>query len=401
MSLAFRYRASTSAGEIVEGIVRAASSRDAIDELRRQTLVPVEVEPAGAARAMAGLIVRKTGRRDAVAVAMRTLATLLAGGASLDRSLAFAAQHAGETNVASALAGVQADVRAGRTLASALADRQEIFGALAPAVVLSGEEGGGLDAALERLADHLDRMRELRAQLRAALWYPALMGIVAGVGVIILLIFVVPRFVGMLSEVGGTLPASTRLLMALSGVVMKWWWAIALLVVIGFAAARTWLRDPANRRRWHAARLTLPIFGELERGVMTARFARALGALLASGAGVLGSLRTARESVSNAALATRLDDAVRAVERGERVAPSLEGALPALATQLLAVGEESGSLDRMAIRVADTYDAEVQRTLRTLVGMVEPALIIAFGAVVGFVALAMLQAVYSINASVL
>ena len=133
----------------------------------------------------------------------------------------------------------------------------------------------------------------------------------------------------------------------------------------------------------------------------TARFARAFGTLLESGAGVLASLRIAREAVSNQSLGSALDDAARAIERGVRVADSLEGALPPLAIQLLAVGEESGTLAAMSLRIADTYDGEVQRSLRTLVAMVEPMLIVAFGGVVGFVALAMLQAIYSINAGVL
>jgi type II secretory pathway component PulF len=153
--------------------------------------------------------------------------------------------------------------------------------------------------------------------------------------------------------------------------------------------------------RWHGARLGWPVAGPLERAVATARFARAFGILLRGGSGVLAALRVAREAVTNGALGERLDAAAQAVERGEPVSAALDGVLPPLATQLLAVGEESGSLDAMALRVADTYDAESARALRSLVALVEPVLIVAFGGLVGFVALAMLQAVYSINAAAL
>lgn len=398
---AFRYRAATARGDVVEGVLQAPTPRAAIDELRRQTLVPVSVEPVSPAATPPRRWGSGSRRDDALATATRTLATMLAGGATLDRALRFATDHAATAELRDALAGVRGDVQRGTTLAAALRARHSTFGALAPAVVRAGEESGTLDASLERLADHVERVRDLRGQLRSALAYPALMGVVAGVGVIVLLAFVVPRFVSMLADTGGTLPASTRLLVALSGVLTRWWW---LWLVTGAALAlgvRAWLRDPANRRHFHRARLSWPVVGVVEHALDTARFTRALGILLRGGNGVLTSLRVAREAVANDALGDRLDDAVRGVERGEPVSQALAAALPPLATQLLAVGEESGTLDTMALRVADTYDAESARALRSLVALVEPVLIVAFGGLVGFVALAMLQAVYSINASAL
>jgi type II secretory pathway component PulF len=402
MSVAYRYRAATASGELVDGVVQAESSRAAIDELRRQTLVPVSVEVVASAPPTRARALGAIGREhDALVSATRTIATMLAGGATLDRALRFAAEHAGTPSLGAALAGVRQDVQQGASLATALRSRQALFGTLAPALVRAGEESGTLDEALARLADHVERSRELRAQLQGALLYPALMGVVAGLGVLVLLTFVVPRFAGMLADAGASLPASTRLLMAMSDLALRGWWlwlALGALLVLG---GRAWLRVPANRQRWEGGRLRWPIVGDLERAIATARFARAFGTLLRGGTGVLAALRVAREALGNGALAARVDDAMRAVERGEPVARSLEGMLPPLATQLLAVGEESGTLDRMALRVADTYDAESQRALRGLVALVEPALIVGFGAVVGFVALAMLQAVYSINASVL
>jgi len=403
MSVAYRYRAATSSGEVVEGIVQAASPRAAIDQLRRQTLVPVSVEPvaSGGRRLAAGRWIGTGRRDDALATATRTMATMLAGGSTLDRAVRFAAEHAGTDELGNALQGVRDDIQRGGTLARALHARASLFGSLAPALVRAGEESGTLDEALERLADHVERTRELRGQLRAALLYPALMGVVSGVGVVVLLSFVVPRFVGMLADAGGTLPASTRLLVLLSTALTRWWWVGVSLGAVAFLGARAWGRDATNRRRWHAARLRWPLVGDLERMVASARFARAFGTLVRGGSGVLSALRVARETLTNAALLAGIDDAIRAVERGEPVAGALRGTFPPLATQLLAVGEESGALDTMALRVADTYDAESQRALRSLVALVEPALIVGFGAVVGFVALAMLQAIYSINAAVL
>jgi type II secretory pathway component PulF len=397
VSLAYRYRAATPGGDVVEGVLQAPNERQAMDELRRRTLVPVSVElehERGAARSW-------VSRDDDLATAIRALASLLAGGASLERGLAFAATHAQHKGVAAALGAVRAEVLGGASLTQAIAAQGEIMGTLAPAMVRAGEESGRLDQALARLADHLEQSRALRAQLRGALLYPALMGFVSALGVVVLLTFVVPRFAAMLSDAGGSLPLSTRLLVAASGAVSGWWWVWLPLLVASMAGLRQWLRTDGGRRRWHSARLDWPVVGSLERQVWSARFTRALGVLLESGSGVLSSLRIASEGVGNVTLRHRLQEAVRAVERGERFSGTVEGALPPLATQLLAIGEESGTLGPMALRVADAAESEVQRRLKALVSLVEPILIVSFGALVGFIALAMLQAIYSINASVL
>jgi type II secretory pathway component PulF len=392
---AFRYRAATPAGEVVEGIVQATSSREALDALRRQTLVPVSVEPVGTgARTVRP---SRRGRREAVATSTRTLATLVGAGLPLDRALHFAASHVAHAEVREAFTAMLLGVREGAALSEAMR-RTGIFGPFAAAVVRAGEESGTLDDALGRLAEHYERTNELASQVRSALLYPALMGVVAGIGVIVLLAFVVPRFVSMLGDVGGTLPWSTRVLVAASHALIGGWWLWLPAVALVVLATRTWLSQPGNRARWHAWRLGLPVSGPLEWSLATARYTRALAVLLRGGAPALSSLRSARGAVTNDALGARLEEAAVAVGRGETISGALSSALPPLAIQLMAAGEESGTLDEMCARVADTYDGEVARGLRTLVRLVEPVLIIAFGVIVGFIALAMLQAVYGVNA---
>jgi type II secretory pathway component PulF len=397
VTAAYRYRAATTTGAVVEGVVRAGSPRDALDELRRQTLVPVSVEPVAERTTGSGSMPR-ISRRDALATSMRTVATLLGAGMPLDRALDFAASHAGQADVAAAWRAVLTDVQSGVSFGESVR-KQVLFGTFAGAIVRAGEESGQLDSALARLADHFERTNELASQLRGALLYPMLMGVVSSVGVVVLLAFVVPRFVAMLADVGGTLPLSTRMLVGASSVVTRGWWIWGPLLLLLIFGTRQWLMDPANRKRWHAARLRIPVAGPVEAMVQTSRFARALGVLLKSGTPMLNALRLAREVMRNDALAGGIDEAVAAVGRGDRVADALAGHLPPLAVQLLAAGEESGNLDAMCERVADVYDGDVQRSLRTLVRLVEPVLIVTFGLVVGFIALAMLQAMYSINAA--
>lgn len=391
----FRYRASDADGRLVEGVVQASTRGIALDELRRQRLVPVDVAPLAnelAARAP------KQRRAQALAAWARTVATLLEAGMPLDRALAFGATHATHPAIASASSDVRADVQNGSTLAEALRKRQPVFGELVPAMAAAGEESGALDQAMGRLADHLDEANELRGQVRSALIYPAIMAGASAAGITVLLAFVVPRFAAMLQETGGTLPLSTRMLVGMSRVVSGWWWLWIVLGLGAIIAVRAWLGDGSNRRRFHAARLRWPVVGPIETAFSTARFTRALGMLLASGMPVLGALRIARGTVTNLALGASLDQASEDVSHGVRIATALAPVLPALGAQLLAVGEETGRLPELARQVADAYDRDLKRALRSAVALIEPALILFFAVLVGFVALAMLQAIYSVNA---
>ena len=399
MTSSYRYRASTPDGHVVEGFVQAASPLTALDELRRQRLHPVDLAPvsvAGEAPRQSGM-----GRAPALALFTRTVATMLGAGVALDRAMVFAASQARHPDVADAALQVHQAVREGASLAGAMARHPAVFSPLTVAMVAGGEESGALDESLVRLADHLDQLNDLRGEVRAALLYPALMAFVSGTGITVLLLFVVPRFAAMIADEGGALPLSTRLLVGAGGLVAGGWWALLIGGALLIAAARSWLAHPGNRQRWHAWRLALPWVGELELKHETAAFARALGMLLKSGRPLLPALRAARATVSNAELGAGLDRAAEAVSHGKPIHVALSGTLPPLATELIAVGEGSGRLDDMCSRVADAYDGEVRRTLRTLVGVIEPAMILLFALVVGFVALAMLQAIYGINTSLL
>ena len=398
----YRYRAATAEGAEVGGVLDAATRDAALDALRRRALVPIALDAADRATPTAppGLSRRYfdgTARAAAVALFARTLGTLLDAGVPLERALAFCAEQAAHPGVATALADVRQAVRDGAALAPALARHPTVFGSLVVALLGAGDAAGALALAADRLAAHLDEAAELRAQVRSALLYPAIMGVVAAVGVMVLLLVVVPRFVGMLGEVGGTLPLSTRMLVGASRALVGAWWAWLLLIVAAIASARGWLGVPANRVRWHGARLSLPVGGSLERRWATARMARVLALMLTGGGRLLPALRVAAGAAPNLVMAAGMTRAADRVAEGERLAPALTDVVPPLAAQLLAVGEETGRLAAMAERVADVYDGEVRRALRTAVALLEPALIVLFGAIVGFIALALLQAVYAVD----
>lgn len=395
MTARFRYRAASAAGQVVEGVLQSPSRQTAIAELERQHLYLVaidEVVVGGPA-----LPARRLGHRAAVALWTRSAATLLGAGLPLDRVLAFTATHAGHAELSEALRQVRRAVQGGSSLADALAHHPRFFDSLFVATVSAGESSGALEAVFTRLSEHLEESAELRSQVRSALLYPALMALVGGLGIFVLLGFVIPRFAAILSDAGGSLPFTTRFLMTASAVVTQGWWAWLLLGAVAAYALPTTLAQPAARRRWHAARLELPWIGDLERKYATSRFARTLGLVLRSGIPVLPALKIARASAGNMVVRDGVDRAAAAVAEGSALAPALAGTLPPLAVQMIAVGEESGHLEELCFRVADSYDGEVKRALRTAVALIEPAMILLFGSLVGFVALAMLQAIYGIN----
>ncbi|MGE5801030.1 MAG: type II secretion system F family protein [Gemmatimonadota bacterium] len=393
--LRYRYRAATPAGHVVEGVLQGGSRSSVVESLRRQQLFAVSVdEAAPAARAER---TPRLSRRRAVALWTRTAATLLGAGVPLDRVLAFTVSHAAHEGLAEVLRDMRRSVQRGTSLSDALARHPGYFDPLFAAMVSAGEASGALEVVFERLADHLDEAAELRSQVRAALLYPALMSVVAAIGVVVLLGFVIPRFATILTDIGGTLPTTTRLLLGASRLLTSAWWV--WLVACGLLAyvIRRARRDPAARRRWDGARLGWPWVGDLERKYAAAGFAHTLGLLLKSGVPALPALQIARNATTNLAVQEGFDRAAAAVAEGGALAPALAGTLPPLALQMIAAGEESGRLEELCLRVAVTYDREVRAAVRTAVALLEPALILLFGGLVGFVALAMLQAIYGIN----
>jgi general secretion pathway protein F len=372
----YHYRAATVAGQVVAGLLDAPSRAGVLDDLRR------------------------LGRRLAVGVWARNFATLVGAAVPVDRALSATAAQTADAALAAALRQVRRAVQEGAPLADALGRFPRFFPPFVTAMIAAGETGGSLETVLDQLASHLEESAELRSQLLAALLYPALMAVVGGMGVMILLLFVVPRFAGLLADVGGTLPLSTRALVALSTVVTGAWWLWLPAIAAVAYGVREIGRRPGWRREWHARRLEWPLVGELEVAWTTARFCGTLGMLLRAGTPMLPALRIARATVTNLAVGERLDQAIATVAEGEALATALAGLVSPLALQMLAAGEESGRLEEMCLRVSAAHEAELRRSLRTAVALVEPALIVVFGVLVGFVALAMLQAIYSINATI-
>ena len=412
----WRYRAASADGSAVRGEIDAASERDAVDTLRRRDLWVVELEPiAGASQRVtqhrdtsgssfgrvASLLADRVGNSDAdLAVVIRAIATLLGAGVPLHRALAYAAQESAGPAQRSAFATVRDAVERGDSLSVAVA-RHDVFPRVFAPLLAAGEGSGTLDASMLLLAEYLERRAALRSRLRSALIYPSILGVASIGGVAVILLMVVPRFAALISDSGGTLPVSTRVLIGVSVALTKGWWIALLLVVVLTVMLQQWMRNPAARRRLDESRLSWPLIGRLERLQAAAGYTGTLAIGLRAGVSLLTSMSLARAVVSNQHMSAALAEAERRVHGGARVSESLTGLLPPLTERLLDAGETSGDLAGMAARAADASDAELQRTVTQAVVLIEPVMILGFGGLVGFVALALLQAIYGLNAGVL
>jgi type II secretory pathway component PulF len=335
-------------------------------------------------------------------VMTRQLASLVGGGLTLMQSIDALIEHTENERLASALMQIREELRGGGTFAEALTKHPHLFSPLYVSIVRAGEVSGELPRVLNWLADYMEREQTRRTQIRSALAYPILLSIVMVIALSFLLIFLVPRYAALFAEMGQSLPLPTQILLAVSGFLVRWWWAIGLGIVAIVYAYRLVRRTPRGRWVTDAWKLRLPVFGRLHLKSAVGRMARALSVLLLGGVSVLEALAVVRDVVGNEVLAQALDEVRQRVREGERLADHLRrsGVFPPLLTRLAAVGEETGSLPQALTTVADTLDLEVDSSLKALVALLEPALILSLGIVVGFVVISLLMAVFQLNALV-
>lgn len=403
----FRYRALGASGEVEEGVLEAASREAVIEHLQGMGLIPIRAAedaaaaaPAGAARRMAAraFFAPRRVTQDDIAVFTRELATLLEAGLPLDRALQMLADLSENARLRELLGAVRDEVRGGAALSKALGGRRAAFSRFYISMVRAGEAGGALAEALERLARHMERARELRESIVSALIYPVILAAAAGLSILILMLFVVPQFEQIFAQAGGTLPLATRIVLFAAEVLRGYWpLLLAVLALTAWRMAKSF-SDPAGRRRWDARLLRAPLLGDLAAKVETARFARTLATLAKNGVPLLAGLSIARETMGNALIAEAVERVAGELKEGRGLARPMSETrrFPKLAVQMIAVGEETGRLDHMLLRVADTYDAEVRLAVKRLLALVEPALIVAMALVIGGVILSLLVAMLSL-----
>jgi len=332
-------------------------------------------------------------------ICTRQLATLVKAGMPLLRSLRTVSDQLPAGSLREVFAAVARDVEGGVKLSEALEAYPKWFAPYYVNMVRAGEVGGLLDEILKRLAELLEKQHRLRQRVKSALMYPIFVLCTALAILIILMVFVVPTFLSMFTELGSALPLPTRILVAIADGFRYWWWA-ALLGAAGLWVLLTTLaRTPWGRQVIDAASLHVPGIGSLIQRLVIARFARTLGTLLASGVPILSALETVRATVTNVIVDRALGEVVQSLKAGESLARPMElsGVFPPLVTRMVALGEETGQLDEMLVQLAASYEEEVEVQLTGLTQLLEPMLIVGVGAIVGFIVIAMFLPLLSLT----
>jgi general secretion pathway protein F len=400
----YRYKAVTAAGEILEGQMEVASNDEVIAKLQDAGNIPLDVREAGGAGAGAfgGVLKRSAMNSTQVLQFTQQLSTLLGAGQPLDRALQVLLELPESEKAKRIIERIRDHVRSGAPLSDGLEAEPGVFSKLYINMVRAGEIGGSLDQTLSRLANYLERAKALRESVINALIYPAILVLMVFAALFVLLIFVVPQFMPMFKDMNVELPVITQVVLFVGNTLQNWWWLIAVAIVGVVILIRRQLAVPQTRLRFDARLLRMRLCGPLIAKLETARLARTLGTLLKNGVPLLTALGIGRNVLGNSALAEAVDKTTEEVKTGGGLAFSLSHSklFPKLALQMVSVGEESGALDDMLLKVADTFDVEAKNTVDRLLAALVPALTLIMTGVVGFIMLAIMLPILSITSSI-
>ena len=396
----FAYKAIDLNGRQIADKIIARDRAAAIDELFGKDLNPVSIErlkeepPEGLLARFGGVSKREV---DAFT---RQLANLLAAGVPMSRALGILSREATRIAPKKLWAIIHDQVSGGMSLADALGHHPQAFSPIYVAMVRAGETGGFLDLVLEQIATFRAREADLKSRVKAALTYPIILAVLAAGILVFLLTFFIPRFSQMFAEFGGSLPSLTRYIVAASELLVKYWLVLILGIVLTFFAIQRMLSSEEGRRTMATFILRLPLFGTGMARFALVRFCRMLGTLVGAGVPLIASLRVAKEAIGNQVLADTVSSAIESVQKGHPLARSLEGCrvlFPAAVIEMVSVAEESGRLDQELTRLATTYDQELDRHLKMIVTLIEPALLFIMAVVVGTVVIGMLLPIFNLQ----
>ena len=391
----FAYRSTSLAGEVSEGVIEAADSRTAVEKLKNMGLIPLAVTPPTDRVFGSGMRFRAS-KRDLMTFTAE-LSTLLGAGLPLDRSLHVISEISDRRGMKEMVQALLKSIRGGVSFSDALQKQPDIFPRLYVNMVRAGEAGGVLDAVLERLNEFLESSRELRDHVVSAMIYPTILAFTGGISIVLLLTFVLPRFSVIFSELGTALPASTQVLLTASKLLKSYGWILLIALIAAVFLFRNMLASERGRYRWDALKLFLmeDVITKLE----TARFCRTLGTLLSSGVSLLQALNNAKDVIGNRVIARNVEVLSKGVKEGRGISDPLSkaGVFPPMALSMITVGEETGQLDSMLMKVAVIYEKSLKQAVKRFMALLEPVLILVMGLIIGFIVISMLLAIFSIS----
>ncbi len=391
----FEYTARTATGQEQTGTIDLPSRDDVVAHLRKNRLVLVRIREAKKAKRGS-----KVPTRDIV-IFTRQFATMINSGLPLVQALDILAKQTENKSLSAVTKEVVYDVESGHTLADALSKHPKAFTELYKNMVSAGEAGGILDTILLRLATFLEKNDLIVRKVKGAMIYPAVIFSVAGIAVVVLLIFVIPTFQNMFASVNMELPLPTRMVILMSQILQGYWWAMGIGAVGVYFGTKRWYATESGQLTLDKLLLNLPVIGDLLRKSAVSRFTRTLGTLISSGVSILDGLEITAKTAGNRVIHDAVMGSRASIAGGETISAPLEksGVFPPMVTSMIAVGEATGGLDEMLTKIADFYDDEVDAAVSALLSLMEPVMIVVLGVIVGGMIVAMYLPIFGmINA---
>lgn len=397
----YLYKAVTLSGQTVEGSMDGKDEEAVVQSLHQLGYIPIRILSAqekGAPLRLSSFLPKRVGVKDLFTFTQE-LSTLVSAGLPIDRSLNILGDLTDNVKLRETTKDVLKRIEGGNSLAEALGYHPRIFPKLYVNMVKAGESGGFLEVILSRLARYLQSTKEIREYLISVMIYPLILTFVSGISITILVTFVIPRFAKIFSDMGQAIPLPTQIMLAISHSFKGYWWVGLGIIVMIYFGLKMYKQNEERRWRWDRTKLRWMVIGDLIKKVEVARFSRTLGTLLQSGVSILPALNLVKEISQNQAVSRSIAYIHDRLREGKGISKSLEetGVFPPLAVHMIGVGEETGKLDEMLIKVAETYEENVQNAIKRFVSLLEPLIILIMGVVVGFIVISMLLAIFSIN----
>ncbi len=390
----FSYRATTLDGTIMEGVIEAANEKAAVEILKNTGIIPLKI--AAPRESIKKRLSLRSSQGDLL-IFTTELSELLHAGLPLDRSLNILSEVSESKEMKNIVQSILKSIREGNAFSDSLAQHPKVFPRLYVNMTRAGETGGVLDVVLDKLNEFLESTKELKEHIVSAMIYPAILTVAGGASIIILLTYVLPKFSLIFAELGGSLPLSTKVILTFSNGLKSYWWAVALSILAGWIIFKSYIKSDTGKYKWDAFKLK--VVGEVIQKLETARFCRTLGTLLKSGVPLLQALTNAKDVISNRVISSAIDGVLKGAKEGKGIAVPLSEAhvFPPLALSMIKVGEETGQLDSMLIKVASTYEKSLRVAIKRFVSLFEPVVILGMGLIIGFIVISMLMAIFSMT----
>ena len=402
---AYSYKAKTAAGLIMEGVIDADEQKGAVEKLRGQKMVVLEiaekaVPPLDQFKAMIGWKSKKADipSKD-LSLFSRQLSTLVGAGVPIVQSLGILETQAENPDFKEVLGAVKSDIEAGLSISDALKKHPNAFPDLYCSMVKAGELGGILDTILERLTSYLENSEALKAKVKGAMMYPAIVLSICATVTVFLMIFVIPTFKNIFAGFGAELPMPTQILIDISDAMKAKWYLIVAAPPLAWKGFKKFYSTPVGQKWVDGQSLKVPIFGPILKKVAVARFTRTLGTLIKSGVPIMQALETVASTAGNVVISEAVMLTRESIREGGHLSDPLKksGIFPNMVTSMISVGEETGALDIMLSKIADFYDQEVDTEVKGLTSLIEPIVIVVMGVIIGTIVIAMFMPMFGLG----